>query len=95
MQGYSALWLPGTDHASIATEAKIVEKMREAGEARRRSGPTPSWNGLEWKGFTAAGIIEQLKRLGSSCDWSRERFTMDDVLSDAVMEVFIRFMKRG
>ncbi len=96
MQGYAALWLPGTDHASIATEAKIVEKMREAGEDKETIGREAflerAW---EWKRVYGGRIIEQLKRLGSSCDWSRERFTMDDVLSDAVMEVFIRLYEKG
>jgi valyl-tRNA synthetase len=96
MQGYAALWLPGTDHASIATEAKIVEKMREEGVSKGDLGRIGflerAW---EWKQVYGGRIIEQLKRLGSSCDWSRERFTMDEGLSEAVQEVFIRLYEDG
>lgn len=96
MQGYAALWLPGTDHASIATEAKIVERMRQEGISKEDIGRDDflkrAW---EWKHEYGGRIIEQLKRLGSSCDWSRERFTMDDGLSEAVQEVFIRLFNKG
>ncbi|NLW12479.1 MAG: valine--tRNA ligase [Clostridiaceae bacterium] len=96
MQGYAALWLPGTDHASIATEAKIVERMRGEGISKDDIGREEflkrAW---DWKSEFGGRIIEQLKRLGSSCDWSRERFTMDDGLSEAVQEVFIRLYKKG
>ncbi len=96
MQGYAALWLPGTDHASIATEAKIVERMRGEGISKEDIGREEflkrAW---EWKSEFGGRIIEQLKRLGSSCDWSRERFTMDEGLSEAVQEVFIRLYKKG
>ncbi|HBR01917.1 MAG TPA: valine--tRNA ligase [Ruminiclostridium sp.] len=96
MQGYSALWVPGTDHASIATEVKIVEKMAEEGitkEAIGREGfLTRAW---EWKKQYGGRIVEQLKKLGSSCDWKRERFTMDEGLSRAVLEVFVRLYEKG
>ena len=96
MQGYAALWLPGTDHASIATEAKIVERMRGEGISKEDIGREEflkrAW---EWKSEFGGRIIEQLKRLGSSCDWSRERFTMDEGLSEAVQEVFIRLYNKG
>ena len=96
MQGYAALWLPGTDHASIATEAKIVEKMREEGVSKDDLGREKflerAW---EWKHLYGGRIIEQLKRLGSSCDWSRERFTLDEMCSEAVQEVFLRLYDKG
>lgn len=96
MQGYAALWLPGTDHASIATEAKIVEAMRQEGISKEDLGRDKflerAW---EWKRLYGGRIIEQLKRLGSSCDWSRERFTLDEGCSDAVQEVFIRLYEQG
>lgn len=96
MQGYAALWLPGTDHASIATEAKIVERMRGEGISKEDIGREEflkrAW---EWKSEFGGRIIEQLKRLGSSCDWSRERFTMDEGLSESVQEVFIRLYNKG
>jgi len=96
MQGYSALWLPGTDHAAIATEAKIVESMKKEGLTKGDLGRERflerAW---EWRAQYGSRIVEQLKRLGSSCDWDRERFTMDDGLSDAVTEVFIRYYQQG
>lgn len=96
MQGYSALWLPGTDHASIATEAKIVEKISEEGLTKNDLGREvfleKAW---EWKELFGSKIINQLKRLGSSCDWERERFTMDEGCSKAVIEVFIRLYEKG
>ncbi len=96
MAGFAALWLPGTDHASIATEAKIVEKMRQEGVTKEDLGRAGflerAW---DWKHVYGGRIIEQLKRLGSSCDWSRERFTMDEGLSEAVQEVFIRLYEDG
>lgn len=95
MQGYSALWLPGTDHASIATEARIVETMAKEGITKEEIGREEflkkAW---EWKELYGGRIVEQLKKLGSSCDWDRERFTMDEGLSDAVKEVFIRLYKK-
>ena len=80
MQGYSALWLPGTDHASIATEAKIVEAMRQEGLTKEDLGreSVPGARLGSGKRNTAAGLSEQLKKLGSSCDWERERFTLDE-----------------
>ncbi len=96
MQGYSALWLPGTDHASIATEAKIVEAMREEGLTKEEIGREKflerAW---EWKREYGGRITEQLKKLGSSCDWERERFTMDEGCSKAVKEVFVRLYDDG
>ena len=95
MQGYNTLWLPGTDHASIATEARIVAAMREEGLTKDSIGRDAflerAW---EWKRVYGGRIIEQLKRLGSSCDWTRERFTMDEHLSEAVKEVFVRLYEK-
>ncbi len=96
MQGYDALWLPGTDHASIATEAKIVEAMKKEGvtkDALGREGFLKrAW---AWKEQYGGRIIEQLKKLGSSCDWDRERFTLDEGCSKAVLEVFCRLYEKG
>jgi valyl-tRNA synthetase len=95
MQGYCTLWLPGTDHASIATEAKIVEAMAKEGTTKEMVGREKflerAW---EWKRLYGGRIVEQLKKLGSSCDWERERFTMDEGLSRAVKEVFIRLYRK-
>lgn len=96
MQGYNALWQPGTDHASIATEVKIIEKMREEGITKEDIGREKflmrAW---EWKKEYGGRIVSQLKKLGSSCDWDRERFTMDEGCSEAVEEVFINLYKKG
>ncbi|MGN1090613.1 MAG: valine--tRNA ligase, partial [Huintestinicola sp.] len=96
MSGYSALWLPGTDHAAIATEAKIVEAMRKEGITKEDIGRDGfmerAW---KWKAQYGGRIVEQLKKLGSSCDWSRERFTMDEGCSDAVKEVFVNYFNKG
>ena len=96
MQGYEALWQPGTDHASIATEVKIIEKLKEQGidkEALGREGfLEKAW---EWKAEYGGRIVSQLKRMGSSADWDRERFTMDDGCSEAVREVFIKLYEKG
>ena len=96
MSGYVTLWLPGTDHASIATEAKIVEAMRKEGVTKDDLGRdgflTRAW---AWKKQYGGRIVEQLKRLGSSCDWTRERFTLDDGCSAAVKEVFVRLYNKG
>ncbi len=96
MQGYSALWLPGTDHASIATEVKIVEKMAEEGITKKDIGREGflkrAW---AWKEQYGGRIIEQLKLLGSSCDWSRLAFTMDERCSKAVKEVFVNLYNKG
>ena len=96
MSGYSTLWLPGTDHASIATEAKIVEAMRKEGLSKEDLGRdgflTRAW---AWKEQYGGRIIEQLKKMGSSCDWSRERFTLDEGCSRAVRDVFTRLYEKG
>ena len=96
MQGYETLWLPGTDHASIATEAKIVDKMAQEGlkkeDVTREQFLERAW---DWKREYGGKIVNQLKKLGSSCDWERERFTMDEGLSNAVKEVFVRLYEKG
>ncbi len=96
MQGYDALWLPGTDHASIATEAKIVEAMKAEGITKEDLGREGflerAW---KWKEQYGGRIIEQLKKMGSSCDWDRERFTLDEGCSKAVLEVFCRLYEKG
>lgn len=96
MQGYDTLWLPGTDHASIATEVKIVEKMKEEGLSKEDVGREGflerAW---KWKEQYGGIIIEQLKKLGSSCDWSRERFTLDEGCNRAVNTVFVNLYKEG
>ena len=96
MQGYNALWQPGTDHASIATEVKIIEKLKEEGvdkwELGREKFLERAW---EWKKEYGGRIISQLKKLGSSCDWDRERFTMDDGCNKAVTEVFVKMHEKG
>ncbi len=96
MQGYETLWLPGTDHASIATEAKIVEAMREEGISKEDIGREKflerAW---EWKRQYGGRIVSQLKKIGSSCDWDRERFTMDEGCNKAVKEVFTRLYDKG
>ena len=96
MSGYSALWLPGTDHASIATEAKIVEAMRKEGVSKDDLGREKflerAW---EWKREYGGRITRQLRKLGVSCDWERERFTMDEGCSEAVKEVFVKLYNDG
>ena len=96
MQGYEALWMPGTDHASIATEAKVVEAMRAEGLTKEMLGRDGflerAW---AWKEKYGNRIVSQLKTIGSSCDWERERFTMDEGCSAAVKEVFIRLYEQG
>ncbi|MBR3826067.1 MAG: valine--tRNA ligase [Lachnospiraceae bacterium] len=96
MQGYNALWQPGTDHASIATEVKIIEKLKEEGidkwELGREKFLERAW---EWKKEYGGRIISQLKKLGSSCDWDRERFTMDEGCNNAVTEVFVKMHEKG
>ena len=96
MSGYSALWLPGTDHAAIATEAKIVEAMAKEGLTKddlgREGFMKRAW---AWKEKFGGRIVEQLKKLGSSCDWDRERFTMDEGCSEAVKEVFVKYYEKG
>lgn len=96
MNGYNTLWLPGTDHASIATEAKIVEAMRKEGITKEDLGRDKflerAW---EWKKQYGGRIIEQLKKMGSSCDWDRERFTLDEGCNKAVVEVFNNLYEKG
>ncbi|MBC8589390.1 valine--tRNA ligase [Paratissierella segnis] len=96
MEGYEALWLPGTDHASISTEAKVVEKIKTEGKSKEELGREKfldeAW---EWTHLYGGTIKTQLKKLGVSCDWSRDRFTLDETLSKAVEEVFIRLYDKG
>ncbi|HOW24612.1 MAG TPA: valine--tRNA ligase [Bacteroidales bacterium] len=96
MQGKNALWLPGTDHASIATEAKVVAKLREQGISKsditREEFLRYAW---EWKEKHGGIILEQLKKLGASCDWERTRFTMDEALYASVIDVFIDLYNKG
>ena len=96
MSGYAALWLPGTDHAAIATEAKIVAAMAEEGLTKEGIGREAfmerAW---AWKEKFGGRIVEQLKKLGCSCDWSRERFTMDEGCNKAVREVFVNLYNKG
>ncbi len=96
MQGYNALWQPGTDHAAIATEVKVIEKLKSQGIDKNDIGRTEflkhAW---EWKEEYGNRIINQLKKLGSSADWDRERFTMDEGCSKAVQEVFIKLYDKG
>ena len=96
MAGYETLWLPGTDHASIATEARIVATMREEGLTKDDLGREKflerAW---AWKEQYGGRIVEQLKKIGSSCDWSKERFTMDEGCSEAVKEVFVKYYNQG
>lgn len=97
MRGYSALWLPGSDHASIATEVKVVDKLREdEGKEKEDIGREEflrrAW---EWKSIYGGKITEQCRKLGDSCDWSRERFTMDEGCSKAVNEFFVRLYNKG
>src|SRR6056297_97364 len=95
MQDYGTLWLPGTDHASIATEVKVVNKIREEGlekdDVGREGFLDRAW---EWKEEYGTRITNQLRKMGSSCDWSRERFTMDEGCSEAVKEVFIKLYEK-
>lgn len=96
MQGFNALWQPGTDHASIATEVKIIEQLKKEGidkaELGREGFLKRAW---EWKEEYGGRIISQLKKLGSSCDWDRERFTMDKGCSEAVLDVFLKLYEKG
>lgn len=96
MQGFEALWQPGTDHAAIATEVKIMQRLSSQGITKadlgREGFMEKAW---EWKNEFGGIITEQLKKLGSSCDWERERFTMDEGLSSAVLEVFIKYYEKG
>ncbi len=97
MQGYTTEWMPGTDHAGIATQNVVERKIsREQGKTRQEIGREAFLEEVwQYKEKTGGIIIEQLKRMGCSCDWERERFTMDDGLSDAVSEVFLRLYEKG
>ena len=96
MQGYEALWQPGTDHAAIATEVKVIEKLKEQGiekdDIGREEFLKHAW---AWKEEYGGKIINQLKKMGSSADWDRERFTMDEGCSQAVEEVFVKLYEKG
>ena len=96
MQGYEALWQPGTDHAAIATEVKVIDKLKEEGidkdDLGREGFLKECW---EWREEYGSRIVKQLHKLGSSADWDRERFTMDEGCSDAVLEVFIKLYEKG
>ena len=96
MQGYEALWQPGTDHAAIATEVKVIQNLKTKGiekkDLTRDQFLKYAW---EWKDEYGGRIVRQLKKLGSSADWDRERFTMDEGCSEAVKEVFIRLYEKG
>ena len=96
MQGYNALWQPGTDHASIATEVKVIESLKEQGITKADLGREKflekCW---DWRKEYGGRIVKQLKKLGSSCDWDRERFTMDEGCNRAVTEVFVKMHKKG
>ena len=96
MQGYSALWVPGTDHASIATEAKVVEKIAKEGLTKESLGREKFLDRVwDWKKEYGGRIVKQLKKIGSSADWDRERFTMDEGCNKAVKEVFVNLYNRG
>jgi valyl-tRNA synthetase len=96
MQGKNACWVPGTDHASIATEARVVAKLKSEGidkdKISREEFLEHAW---EWKNNYGGMILEQLKKLGASCDWNRTAFTMDDIYSESVIDVFIDLYKKG
>ena len=96
MQGYEALWQPGTDHAAIATEVKVIDKLKQEGISKEDLGREvflkKCW---EWRDEYGTPIVKQLHKLGSSADWERERFTMDEGCSDAVLEVFVRLYEKG
>ena len=96
MQGYNALWMPGTDHAGIATQARVEEALAKEGISRYDLGREEFLKRVwSWKEKYGGTIIRQLKSLGSSCDWERERFTMDEGCSAAVREVFVRLYEKG
>ena len=96
MSGFETLWLPGTDHASIATEVKVVEKLAKEGLTKKDIGREAclerAW---DWKHEYGGRIVSQLRKLGSSCDWERERFTMDEGCNRAVNKVFVDLYKKG
>ena len=96
MQGYNALWQPGTDHASISTEVKVIESLKAQGIDKQDLGREgflkKCW---EWRDEYGGRIVNQLKKMGSSADWERERFTMDEGCSDAVLDVFVKMYEKG
>ena len=96
MQGFNACWVPGTDHASIATEAKVVAKLKEDGiqksDISREEFLDHAW---DWTHKHGGIILEQLKKLGASCDWERTKFTMDDDLSESVIKTFLDLYEKG
>src|SRR3984957_19742730 len=97
MRGKAALWLPGTDHAGIATQMMVERQLAEAGNMGRRELGREAFieKVWEWKGLYGGTIVQQLRRLGASCDWSRERFTLDEGLSSAVRKVFVTLYRDG
>jgi len=96
MQGYETLWLPGTDHAAISTEVQVVKAIAKEGKTKESMGREAFLERVwEWQKEYGGTIVNQLKKLGSSCDWDRERFTMDPGLSDAVLEAFVRLYDEG
>lgn len=96
MKGFNALWIPGTDHAAIATEVKVVEAMKKEGLTKEMVGREGFFKrAYEWKERYGGTILKQIKKLGSSCDWERERFTMDEGLSEAVKEAFVKLYNKG
>ena len=96
LNGFNTLWIPGTDHASIATEVKIVEKLRQEGTSKEEIGREKflerAW---DWKKEYGGTIIKQIKKLGCACDWTKERFTLEEGCSDAVKTVFVRMYEEG
>ena len=96
LKGFNACWVPGTDHASIATEAKVVAKLKEQGiqkrDLKREEFLKHAW---EWTHQYGGVILEQLKKLGCSCDWNRTKFTMDDELYRSVIKVFVELYNKG
>ena len=97
MDGYEALWQPGTDHASIATEVKVVERIREQeGKTKYELGREEFLNrAMDWRNEFGRKIVDQMKQLGDSCDWDRERFTMDEGCNEAVTEFFVKLYEKG
>ena len=96
MEGFNCCWVPGTDHASIATEAKVVDKLMKNGIDKKDLSRQEFLNhACEWKEKHGGIILEQLKKLGASCDWKRTKFTMDDELSESVIDVFIDLFNKG
>ena len=96
MQGYNTLWLPGSDHSSISTEMKVVQKLKEEGKTKQDLGREKfieeAW---DWTRLYGGTIQEQQRKLGCSCDWDRRRFTLDEGLSDAVLEQFVNLYNKG